>query len=163
MPSDWSSLWLSLRYAGLASGLSLLVALPLAWLLAHRRFRGAAIVEAAAGLPLVLPPAVLVYYLLAQLGRWPLRFSWRAAVGVSAVYTVPLLLRLFRSAFAAVDRSFEKIASSLGAGEWRIFWRVTAPLAWRAFIGAILIAFVRALVDFGVTALVAGGGRQVGT
>ena len=81
MPLDWSPLWLSLRYAGWATLLASLVALPLAWILARRRFPGSAFLDAAATLPLVLPPAVLVYYLLAALGRWPLHFSWHAAVG----------------------------------------------------------------------------------
>ena len=82
MPLDWSPLWLSLRYAGLATLLATLLALPLAWLLAHRRFPGCELLDAAANLPLVFPPAVLAYYLLAALGRWPLKFNWHAAVGV---------------------------------------------------------------------------------
>jgi molybdate transport system permease protein len=155
MPPDGSPFWLSLRYAGLATLLSLLAAAPLAWLLARRRFPGCELLDAAANLPLILPPAVLVYYLLAALGRWKLDFSWHAAVGVSAIYTLPLLLRMTRAGLAAVDHSFENAARGLGAGEWRIFWRVTLPLAWRALAGAVLAGFVRAFADFGATAMVA--------
>jgi molybdate transport system permease protein len=156
MPLDWSPLWLSLRLAGLATLLSILAGLPLAWLLAHRRFPGCDLLDAAANLPLILPPAVLVYYLLAALGRWPLRFSWHAAVAVSAIYTLPLLLRMTRAGLAAVDHSFENAARVLGAGEWRTFWRVTLPLAWRAILAAVLAGFARAFADFGATAIFAG-------
>jgi len=163
MPLDWSPLWLSLRYAGLATLLGILVGLPLAWLLARRRFAGCELLDAAANLPLVLPPAVLVYYLLAAWGRWPLHFSWHAAVALSAIYTLPLVLRMTRAGLAAVDHSFENAARSLGAGEWRTWWRVTLPLAWRALLGAILAGFARAFADFGATALLASGAGNAAT
>jgi molybdate transport system permease protein len=156
MPLDWSLLWLSLRYAGLATLFSMLAALPLARLLAHRRFPGYELLDAAATLPAVLPPAVLIYYLLAALGSWPLQFSWHAAVAVSAIYTLPLLLRSVRASLEAVDTSFENAARGLGAGEWRTFRLVTLPLAWRALLAGVLTAFVRAFADFGTTAMLAG-------
>jgi len=155
MPLDW--LWIGLRYAGLATLFAILAGLPLAWLLAHRRFPGCELLDAAANLPLVLPPAVLVYYLVAASGRWRLDFSWRAAVAVSAIYTLPLLLRMARAGFAAVDHSFENAARGLGAGEWRTFWRVTLPLAWRGLLAAVLAGFARAFADSGATALLASG------
>lgn len=158
MPLDWSPLWLSLQYAGLATLLAILVGLPLAWLLTHRRFPGYELLDTAANLPLVLPPAVLVYYLLAAVGRWPLQFSWRAAVAISGIYTLPLLVRWSRAGFEAVSPGFENAARSLGAGEWRVFWRVTVPLGARALMAAILAGFARAFVDFGATAMVAKGG-----
>jgi molybdate transport system permease protein len=153
MPFDWSPLWLSLRYAALATLLAMTVALPLAWVLAHRRFRGSELLDALANLPLVLPPAVLVYYLLTVMS--PLRFSWHAAVAVSAVYTLPLLFRMARGGLAAVDHGFEDAARGLGAGVWRTFWRVTLPLAWRALFAAVLAGFARAFADFGVTVMLA--------
>jgi molybdate transport system permease protein len=155
MPLDWSPLWVGLRYAGLASLFSILVAVPLAWLLASRRFPGCELLDAAANLPLVVPPAVLIYYLLAASGRWSLRFSWHAAVALSALYSLPLFFRMTRTGLAAVDHSFENAARNLGAGEWRIFWHVTLPLAWRALAAAILAGFARAFVDFGATAFLA--------
>jgi molybdate transport system permease protein len=155
MPEDWSPLWLSLRYAGMSTLFSMLAALPLARLLAHRRFLGCELLDAAASLPLVLPPAVLVYYLLAALGRWPLRFNWHAAVVLSAIYTLPLLLKMSRAGLEAVDHSFENAARGLGAGEWRTFRLVTMPLAWRALFAALLAGFARAFADFGITAIVA--------
>jgi molybdate transport system permease protein len=160
MPLDWSPLWLSLHYAGLATVFSMLLALPMAWLLAQRRFPGSELLDAAATLPFVLPPAVLVYYLLATLGRWNLTFSWHAAIGVSAVYTLPVLLHMMREGFEAVDYSFENSARVLGAGEWRTLWRVTLPLAWRGLFAAAVTGFVRAFADFGATAIVAGNARS---
>ncbi|MGO4880046.1 MAG: molybdate ABC transporter permease subunit [Bryobacteraceae bacterium] len=157
MPLDWSPLWLSLRYAGLATAFAALVALPLAWLLTHRHFPAREMLAAFADLPLLLPPAVLVYYLLSELRRWPLRFSWRAAIVVSAIYTLPVLLRMMRAGLEAPGPGFENAARSLGAGEWRVFLRVTLPLAWRALLTAILVGFVRAFVDFGATLIVARG------
>lgn len=159
MPLDWSPLWLSLRYAGLATLLATMLAVPLAWLLAHRRFPGCELLDAAANLPLLAPPAVLAYYLLATLGRWRLVFHWHAAVAVSAIYTLPLVLRMSRAGLEAVDHGFENAARSLGAGEWRIFWRVTVPLAWRALLAAGLAGFARAFVDFGATVVVAATGN----
>jgi molybdate transport system permease protein len=157
MPVDWSPLWLSLRYAALATLFSLVAGLPLAWLLTAREFPGRELLDAVANLPLVLPPAVLAYYLLSALGRWPLAFHWHAAVVVSTIYTLPLLMRMSRAGLAEVDHSLENAARSLGAGEWRVFWRITWPLAWRALIAAILAGFARSFADFGITAIVAGG------
>ena len=159
MPLDWSPFWLSLRYAALATLLAALVALPLAWLLVHRPFPGRALIDAAATLPLILPPAVLVYYFVSALGRWKLRFSWDAAVAVSAVYTMPVLLLAIRGGLDGVERDFLNTARGLGAGEWRTFWRVTLPLALPALLPAVLAAFARAFADFMATAVVA---RNVG-
>jgi molybdate transport system permease protein len=160
MPLDWSPLWLSLRYAGLATLPATLAALPLAWLFTHRRGPGSEL-PAAADLPLFLPPAVLVYYLLAASGIWNLHFSWDRAVGVSAVCTLPVLLGRMGAGLAAVDRNFEQAARVLGAGEWRTFWRVAFPLAWRALGGAVLAGFLRAFADFALTLIVAGHGGKV--
>jgi molybdate transport system permease protein len=155
MPLDWSPLWLSLRFAGLATMFAILMALPLACLLARRRFTGSDLLDAAANLPLLLPPAVTLYYLLAKLGRWRLEFNWHAAVALSAIYTLPLLFRMARAGFEATDPSFANAARSLGAGEWRIFWRVTLPLTRRALLAAVLAGFVRAFADFSAAAIIA--------
>jgi molybdate transport system permease protein len=156
MPQDRSPIWLSLRYSAWATLFAILVGVPLGWLLDRRRFPGRDLLATAANLPLVLPPAVTVYYLLARLGRWPLHFSWHAAVGVSAIYTLPLLLRMAWPGRGAVDHCLENAARVLGAGEWRIFWRITLPLAWRALLAAVLAGFARAFADFFIAAAIAG-------
>jgi molybdate transport system permease protein len=153
MPLDW--LGLALRYAGSATVLAALMGLPLAWLRSHRRFPGRELLDAVANLPFLLPPAVLVYYLLSALGIWKLHFSWDAAVAVSAVYTLPVLLHMMRASLESLDPSFENAARGLGAGEWRVFCRVTLPLAWRALLRAMLAGFLRAFADFAATLMVA--------
>jgi molybdate transport system permease protein len=120
-------------------------------------------------LPLVLPPTVLGYYLLVVLGRsspighlyeWtfgtPLVFTWQAAVVASTFHAIPLLVKSARAAFETVDRTYEKAARNLGASEWRVFWRVTMPLSRRPVLAASVLAFARALGDFGATLMIAG-------
>ena len=154
-------LWLSLRYAGLATLFCIPPGVLLAYILARRQFPGRDLLDAAANLPLVLPPAVLVYYLLTASGRLPVAFTWHRAVALSTVYTLPLLMRMSCNGLRAVDHSFENAARSLGASEWRVFWRITAPLAWRALLAAILAGLARAVADFGITAIVAINSRDV--
>ena len=169
MPIDWFPLWLSLRVAAISTALALGIGLWLAWILANREFRGKEVIDAAVTLPLVLPPTVLGYYLLVVLGRhsplgqlyeWmfgaPLVFSWQAAVVAALFHSTPLLIKSARAAFESVDRSYERAARTLGASEWRLFWRVTLPLARRTVLAATALAFARALGDFGVTLMIAG-------
>jgi molybdate transport system permease protein len=169
MQIDWFPLWLSLRVAALATLFSLALGLWLAYYLANRDFRGKELVDAIATLPLVLPPTVLGYYLLVVLGREsflgrgyeavfgrPLVFTWQAAVVAATVHAFPLLVKTARAALESVDRAYEKAARNLGASEWRVFWRVTLPLARRSIFAAGVLAFARALGDFGATLMVAG-------
>lgn len=169
MPIDWFPLWLSLEVAALATAISLGAGLWLAWLLANREFTGKDLLDALATLPLALPPTVLGYYLLVAIGRtswfgraWeavtgsPLVFTWKAAVVASTLHAVPLLLKSARAALENVDRSYERAGRSLGASEWRLFWRVSAPLARRPIAAATALAFARSLGDFGATLMIAG-------
>jgi len=169
MAIDWFPLWLSLRVAALATAAGLILGLWLAYLLANREFRGKELLDAAVTLPLVLPPTVLGYYLLVLLGRasplgklyeavfgGPLVFTWQAAVVAALVHSAPLLVKSARAALESVDPSYEKAARNLGAGEWRIFWRITLPLARRSILAATVLAFARSLGDFGVTIMLAG-------
>lgn len=169
MAVDWFPLWLSLRVAALATVLSLSIGLWLAYMLANRNFPGKELLDAVVMLPLVLPPTVLGYYLLVTLGResalgrvyeWlfggPLVFTWQAAVLASTLHAVPLLVKSSRAAFQSVDRSYERAARTLGASEWRLFWRVTLPLARRSIVAAAVLAFARSLGDFGATLMIAG-------
>ncbi|MCE5306609.1 MAG: molybdate ABC transporter permease subunit [Acidobacteriales bacterium] len=169
MAIDWFPLWLSLRVAALATAAGLILGLWLAYLLANREFRGKELLDAAVTLPLVLPPTVLGYYLLVLLGRasplgklyeavfgGPLVFTWQAAVVAALVHSAPLLVKSARAALESVDPSYEKAARNLGASEWRIFWRITLPLARRSILAATVLAFARSLGDFGVTIMLAG-------
>ena len=169
MAVNWFPLWLSLRVASLATLVSLALGLWIAYILANRKFRGKELLDAVVTLPLVLPPTVLGYYLLVVLGRsspfgrfyeWvfggPLVFTWQAAVLASTLHAIPLLVKSARAAFETVDRSYEKAARNLGASDWRVFWRVTLPLSRRAVIAGTVLAFARALGDFGATLMIAG-------
>jgi molybdate transport system permease protein len=169
MSIDWFPLWLSLRVAFLSTGIAVALGLWLAYILANREFRGKELLDAAVTLPLVLPPTVLGYFLLVVIGRnswfgraWeavfgePLVFTWRAAVIAALLHALPLLVKSARAALESVDHSYERAARNLGASEWRLFWRVTLPLAQRSVLAAAALAFARALGDFGVTLMVAG-------
>jgi molybdate transport system permease protein len=166
---DLFPLWLSLRVAAISTLLAVAVGLWIAYQLANRNFRGKDLVDALVTLPLVLPPTVLGYYLLTLLGRnswfggvWesimgePLVFTAKAAVIAAFLHSAPLLIKSARAAFESVDHSYERAARSLGASEWKLFWRVTLPLSKRQILAAAAIAFARALGDFGVTIMIAG-------
>src|SRR3984957_10975929 len=169
MPIDWFPLWLSLRVAFISTALSLAAGLWIAYILANREFRGKELVDAAVTLPLVLPPTVLGYYLLVLLGHasplgrlWeaifgsPLVFTWKAAVVAAILYSLPLLVKSSRAALESVDRSCERAARTLGASEWKLFWRITLPLAQRSILAATALAFARSLGEFGATLMIAG-------
>lgn len=169
MPLDWFPLWLSLRVAFVSTVLAVALGVLIAYVLANRDFRGKEVIDALVALPLVLPPTVLGYYLLVLIGRaspvgrlWedifgsPLVFTWKAAVIAALLHSLPLLVKSARAALESVDRSYERAARSLGASEWRLFWRVTLPLARRSILAAVALAFARSLGDFGVTLMVAG-------
>ena len=169
MQMDWFPLWLSLEVAAAATFLSLALGLWLAWLLVNRRFTGKDVLDAVTTLPLALPPTVLGYYLLVAIGRnsWPGRawealtgtslvFTWRAAVIASTLHAIPLLVKSSRAALESIDRDCERAARSLGAPEWRVFWRVSLPLARRQIGAATALAFARSLGDFGATLMIAG-------
>ncbi|HLH43976.1 MAG TPA: molybdate ABC transporter permease subunit [Bryobacteraceae bacterium] len=169
MPIDWFPLWLSLRVALVSTGLAIAAGLPIAYILANREFRGKEILDAAVTLPLVVPPTVIGFYLLVLIGRasplgklWerlfgsPLVFTWKAAVIAALLHSLPLLVKSTRAALESVERSYERAARTLGASEWRLFWRVTAPLARRSILAASALAFARSLGEFGATLMVAG-------
>ena len=169
MQIDWFPLWLSLRVAFLATAIAVAGGMWLAYVLANREFRGKDVLDAAVTLPLVLPPTVLGYYLLVLIGRasplgalWeqifgsPLVFTWKAAVVAALLHALPLLVKSARAALESVDRNYERAARNLGASEWKLFWRVSLPLARRSILAATALAFARSLGDFGVTLMVAG-------
>lgn len=164
----WSPLWLSLKVAGWASLLATLLGTAVGWLLARGRFPGRNVLDTLLTLPMVLPPTVLGYYLLVllgrhgPLGRWlaqfdiRLIFTWQGAVLAATVVAFPLVFKPARAAFEAVDGQLEQAARVLGCSNMAVFWRVTLPLAWRGILAGVLLAFARALGEFGATLMVAG-------
>ena len=166
---DWFPLWLSLRVAALATLFVVTLGTFIAYLFSHKSFRGKDLLDSAITLPLVLPPTVLGYYLLVLLGRasplgrayealagQPLVFTWQAAVVAAFLHSAPIYIKAGRAVLEGVDYRYEWAAQSLGASEWRTFWRVTLPLARRGLTSLATLSFARSLGDFGVTIMVAG-------
>jgi molybdate transport system permease protein len=164
-----AALWLSVRVAVVATALDAVIGIPLAWLLARRRFRGRGLVDLLVMLPLVLPPTVTGYYLIVLLGRrgvlgapfhaltgWSIAFTWYAAVVAATVMALPLLVGTARAAIEAVDADLERAARTLGRSEWRTALEVTLPLARSGILAGLVLAFARALGEFGATLMLAG-------
>ena len=163
------ALALSVRVAFCATLLNAVLGIPLAYVLARRVFRGRTLVDLLVTLPLVLPPTVTGYYLIVLLGRrgwlgaplytltgWSVAFTWYAAVIAATVMALPLLVRTARAAIESVDRDLERAAFTLGRPEWRTALEVTLPLARNGILAGLVLAFARALGEFGATLMLAG-------
>ena len=166
---DLIPLWLTLKVAGVATLVSFLVGVILAFLVARSRFWGREGLDSLCTLPLVMPPTVLGYYLIVVigrhgwLGRWlqetwgiSLIFTWQGAALAAAVVSLPLIYKSARAAFEGVDHNLENAARTLGASEAGVFLRVSLPLAWRGILAGAMMAFARAMGEFGATLMVAG-------
>jgi molybdate transport system permease protein len=164
-----SAVRLSIQVSLLATVLNALVGIPLAYVLAKRRFWGRSALDVLVTLPLVLPPTVTGYYLIVLLGRrgwlgaplhaltgWTVAFTWYAAVIAATVMALPLLVRTARAAIESVDPDLEKAALTLGRSEWQTALEVTLPLARRGILAGLVLAFARALGEFGATLMLAG-------
>jgi molybdate transport system permease protein len=167
--SDWQLVSFSARMAVCSTLLILVPGVALAWLLARRQWPGKAFVETFVSLPLVLPPVVTGLVLLqlfglhGPLGHWlharfglDVVFTWKAVVLALGAMSFPLLVLFARAAIEDVPPGLEQIARTLGAGEGRVLWTVTLPLARRGILAGGLLAFARALGEFGATIMVAG-------
>lgn len=166
---SWAPLLLSLRIAGIATALSLVIGVALAVLLTWRKLPARHLLDAVVSAPLVLPPTVLGYYLLVALGvNSAVGQLWERAFGSSIVFTLtgaviaatvgslPLVVRAARTGLEHVDPTLVLAAHTLGAGHARTFFTVVLPLAAPAIIGGAMLGFARALGDFGITIMVAG-------
>jgi molybdate transport system permease protein len=167
-PSDGHAILLTLGSALLAVLIDLVPGVGLAWLLARRRWPGKAVVETIAALPLVLPPVATGLLLLDLLGKYgPLGslfealtievvFTWKAVVAAMAVMSFPFVVRGARIAFDAAGERLEQVAATLGAAPLRVFFTITLPIAWKGITAGMVMAYARALGEFGATVLVAG-------
>ena len=160
---------LTLKVAAFATLSALVLGAATGFLLARRAFWGRDVLDAVFTLPMVMPPTVLGYYLIVVIGRrgwigqwlWEtfgitLMFTWQGAVFAAAIVAFPLVFKSARVAFEGVDGQLENAARTLGASELRVFWRVTLPLAWRGVLAGTMLAFARAMGEFGATLMVAG-------
>lgn len=162
--AEWEAILISLKVAGTAVGWILVPGVALAWLMARYEFRGKALLDGVMHLPLVLPPVVVGYLLLISLGRqgflgqwldhWfgiTLPFTWQGAAVAGGIMAFPLLVRAVRLSLEAVDVKLEAAASTLGANRWRVFFTITLPLAFPGLLTGTVLAFARALSEFGAT------------
>ncbi|MCJ2124252.1 molybdate ABC transporter permease subunit [Methylobacterium sp. J-077] len=162
-PDAWTAVALSLRVASVATLASLLPGLAVAWLLARRRFPGRALLDGLVHLPLILPPVVTGYLLLLALGRRGFlggalaeigivfAFRWTGAALACAVMGFPLMVRAMRLSIEAVDPKLEQAAGTLGAGPLAVFLTVTLPLSLPGCIAGAVLAFAKAMGEFGAT------------
>jgi molybdate transport system permease protein len=146
MPFDWSPLWLSLRVAGTATAGALVPGLWMAYLLATREFTGRKAATGGLALLLAAPMVILASLLLRPVWAWPAG----AAAGVAAA--LPVIVLGARTPLQGVDRDYGNAARSLGASEWRIFWRILLPVTWRPILAATGVAFARVLAEWAIAA-----------
>jgi molybdate transport system permease protein len=162
-------LLLTLKVAVTATAIVLFFGVGCAYVFARWRFWGSQLLDAVFTLPMVLPPTVLGYYLLVVFGRrgwigdWleqtlgiRLIFTWQGAVIASAAVAFPLVFKAARAALEGVDHHLESAARVLGSNESKVFLRVTLPLAWRGILAGAMLAFARAMGEFGATLMIAG-------
>jgi molybdate transport system permease protein len=165
----WPPLLNSLQVAIVATILVAVIGIPLAFTMARWRVPGRSVLEAILTVPLVLPPTVVGYFILmgaggrSALGRWLLKqfdytivFNWHGAVIASAAVALPMLYMPAKAAFAGVDHELEDASRLLGANLLQQFWHVSLPLARRGIVSGLLLAFARALGEFGATVMVLG-------
>jgi molybdate transport system permease protein len=165
---DWGIVLFTLRVAALGTALILPLGVAAAALLTRWRGTGRSALETILSLPLVLPPTAVGLFLLDSfsrgggLGRWlaaagiQVAFDWKGVVLATSVMSFPLLVRSALIAFEEVDPRLVGLARTLGCGPVRAFWRVTLPLAWRGVLAGTVLAFARALGEFGATVMLAG-------
>jgi len=164
----WRITWFTIACAAGATLLILPPGVVLAWLLARRKFPGRGLVETFVSLPLVMPPVatgLILLMLLSRRGRVgallerlgiEVVFTWKAVVLAMAIMGLPLLVRTARAGFEQVNVRYERVAATLGAPPARIFLTISLPLAWPSVLAGAVLAFARALGEFGATIIVAG-------
>ena len=164
----WRIAWFTVACAAGATVLMLPLGVTVAWLLARRKFPGRVIVETIVSLPLVVPPVATGLVLLMLLSRRgvvggllerigiEIVFTWKAVVLAMAIMGLPLLVRTARAGFEQVNARYESVAATLGARPLRVFLTISLPLAWPSVLGGAVLAFARAIGEFGATIIVAG-------
>ncbi|HKS73935.1 MAG TPA: molybdate ABC transporter permease subunit [Terriglobales bacterium] len=166
---DWEAFWLTIRLAVLVAAILLLMGMPIAYWIAYSRWRWKFLVEAVVGLPIVLPPTVLGFYVLIALGprgfpgRWwqaltghTLAFTFTGLVIGSILYSLPFAVQPFAAAFTAVDRRLLAASATLGASSWRTFLRVILPLSLPGIVTGVALSFAHTMGEFGVVLMVGG-------
>jgi len=167
-PMALQALWLSVRTTLVATALAAVLGTPLAYLLARYSFQGRDVLDTVVDLPITIPPVVAGVALLLAFGRRGLLGRHLEVLGVSVAFTTvavvmaqlliasPFFVKAARAGFETVDTRLEAAARTLGASPWRVFWTVTVPLARPALVSGLVLAWARALSEFGATMMFAG-------
>ena len=169
MNSLWSTILFSFEVALAATLLTLLLGAPLAFAMARLRFPGKSLLESCIMIPMVLPPTVVGYLILMLVGgRGPIGIWLKQSFGYSiifrpegailaaAIVALPMMYLPAKASFQGVDRELEDVARLLGASRWQMFWHVSLPLARRGLLAGLVLAFARALGEFGATVMILG-------
>ncbi|ADL51278.1 molybdate ABC transporter permease subunit [Clostridium cellulovorans] len=168
MNFDFTPLWISGRTALVATIICFFLGTITAWILTLKKGKVQVIFDGLFILPMVLPPTVLGFFLLLIFGKnGPIGkllfylginviFSWPATVLAAFVVAFPLMYKTARGAFEQIDSNLLNAARTLGVSEWRIFWTITLPLAWHGIASGTVLAFTRAIGEFGATLMIAG-------
>ncbi len=168
MNFDLSPAWISIKITLIATTIIFFLGLSIAWWMTNYRGRWQGLLDGILTLPLVLPPTVAGFGILLLIGKHGpvgkfmdlfgvnIIFSWYAAVIAATVVAFPLMYKTSRGAFEQIDTNILNAARTLGASEWKVFWRVSVPLAWPGIAAATALAFARSLGEFGATLMVAG-------
>ncbi|MEG4306715.1 molybdate ABC transporter permease subunit [Microcoleus sp. D3_18a_C4] len=168
MEFDISPLWISLKSSAIATFFTFFMGIAAARWMLSTRIRGKALIEGIFISPLVLPPTVVGFLLLLLFGRngaigqlllqfdLTIIFTWQAAAITATVVSFPLMYKTALGAFEQIDANLLNAARTLGASEWQVFWRIMLPLAWPGILAGTILAFARALGEFGATLMLAG-------
>jgi molybdate transport system permease protein len=168
MALDLSPMWISLKTSLTATFITFFIGIAAAQWIANYKGKFKGILDTIFTLPLVLPPTVVGFFLLlifginGPIGKVLLKlgttiiFSWSATVISAVVVSFPLMYKTSRAALEQIDRNIVNAARTLGVPEWRVFWKITLPLAWPGIAAATVLSFARALGEFGATLMVAG-------
>ena len=168
MEFDFSPLWISLKSSAIATFFTFFMGIAAARWMLSTRIRGKALIEGIFISPLVLPPTVVGFLLLLLFGRngaigqfllqfdLTIIFTWQAAAITATVVSFPLMYKTALGAFEQIDANLLNAARTLGASEWQVFWRIMLPLAWPGILAGTILAFARALGEFGATLMLAG-------
>jgi len=165
---DYSPLWISINTSLCATLITFFLGIAAAWFLTWYRGRLKGVIDSIFTLPMVLPPTVVGFMLLVIFGRYgpvgkilnyvgiQIIFSWPATVIAATAVAFPMMYKTAKGAFEQIDRNLIYAARTLGVSEWRIFWKVTVPLAWPGIAAGSVLSFARALGEFGATLMIAG-------
>lgn len=168
MELDLSPLWISLKTASVATLITFVAGLLVAYWMAEYRGKWKGLLDGVFILPLVLPPTVVGFLLLLLFGRnGPLGklllqlgttiiFSWPATVLAAVIVAFPMMYKTAKGAFEQIDRNIVNAARTLGVSNWKVFLKVSLPLCWPGIMAGGILAFARALGEFGATIMIAG-------